>query len=219
MPRGWCWSLLFVCLLSGAASAQEKEPIGHFAIDVRGIFARYKVEPVIASALGVQPGNLPKRSWGLIGGVHFYPLRLGKITLGAGVTYVSARGKQQLETVATDGTVTTSPETIRHFTSISPEISLNFGSRRGWSYVSGGMFGQSQLYVERADAPASNVPKRGTINYGGGARWFAREHLAFSVDARWYSLKEAEKPDVLFLPASVQPATTVFVIAAGISIK
>ena len=30
----------------------------------------------------------------------------------------------------------------------------------------------------------------GTINYGGGARWFAKKHMAFSLDVRFYEIKE-----------------------------
>ena len=77
------------------------------------------------------------------------------------------------------------------------------------------MFGRSTLYLDRADAPASNVPTRGTINYGGGARWFLNEHVAFSVDFRWYSVEE--------LPAQTglvaQPRTTLLVLSGGVALK
>src|SRR5512146_3272420 len=73
------------------ASAQPREPIGKFAIDVRGLFARHKQEPSVASDLGVAAGNLPSRSFGLVGGVQVYPVHAGKITFGFGGHVLMAR--------------------------------------------------------------------------------------------------------------------------------
>ena len=217
MRRGRSLTILFVCLLSAAtASAQDeaKEPIGRVSVDLRFAFARHKVEPVIADALGLLPANLPKRTMGLAGGGQFYFWHFGGVAIGGGANFIMAKGNKTLETTATGSTeVTKSPEAIRHFSTLSPEISINFGHKRGWSYISGGMFGRSKLYVERADAPVSGMSQRKTINYGAGAKWFAKEHLAFSVDVRWYTIRDANPPDVL------QPATTVMVLTGGISIK
>jgi hypothetical protein len=107
------------------------------------------------------------------------------------------------------------PAVRRHFTTFSPEISINFGHRKGWSYISAGMFGQSKLYLEREDAPVSAAPYRSTINYGGGARWFTTDHIAFSVDFRWYSVAEqAAEPGIV-----AQPRTTLLVLSGGIAFK
>jgi hypothetical protein len=70
--------------------------------------------------------------------------------------------------------------------------------------------------MRRTDVAApSSVPRVQTINFGAGARWFARKHLAFSFDLRWYSLdaqaETAETPAV--------PRTTRLVASAGISVK
>jgi hypothetical protein len=206
---------LSLCLAyAWPAAAQQKEPIGPFALDVRGAYARHKAEPSVATDLGVESGNLPSRSFGLAAGAHFYPLR-SKITLGVGGNMVLARGSRTLETTAADGSVTQSPTVRRHFATFSPEISLNFGHRAGWSYISGGLFGRSKLYADRADAPATASTYRSTINYGGGARWFNTEHLAFSVDFRWYSVAEQTAA-----PGRIaQPRTTLLVLSGGISIK
>lgn len=209
---------LFVCLSFAApASAQQKEPIGRFAVDLRGIFARHKVEPDIAQGLEVTNANLPVKSFGLAGGAHFYPWRTGKVTFGVGGEVVLARGSRTLDVLGEDGTTTTkSPTVRRHFTSFAPEFSLNFGHRNGWSYISGGMFGRSKLYADRLDTPATDAPMRKTLNYGGGARWFTTEHVALSVDFRWYSIAEQ-------LPTSTgvvfQPRTTLLVLSGGISVK
>ena len=208
---------MLICLAFAApVAAQQKEPIGPFAVDLRGIFARHKVEPDIAKGLGVENANLPVRSFGLVGGAHWYPWHAGKVTLGVGANVVLARGTRTLEVDADSAAQAEKGPTVRrHFTAFSPEISLNFGHRKGWSYVSGGFLGRSKLYLDRVDTPATSVPSRKTLNYGGGARWFTTDHLAFSVDFRWYSV--AEQPPtagVVF-----QPATTLLVLSGGISIK
>jgi hypothetical protein len=207
----------FFCLAVAApAAAQSKEPIAPVVLDLRGAFARHKAEPSVATDLEVQAANLPTRSLGLVGSIHLYPLRSRKITLGIGGNVVIARGSRSLDiTVAGMEQPTKGPAVRRHFTTFSPEISLNFGHRNGWSYISGGMFGRSKLYLEKEEAPVSNAPYRNTINYGGGARWFTTDHIAFSVDFRWYSVEEQ--------PASTgivaQPRTTLLVLSGGIAIK
>jgi hypothetical protein len=213
---------LLVCLAIAAPAAaqqQQKEPMGRFAADLRGIFARHKAEPSVATELGVTPGNLPARSVGLAAGAHVYPWRGNKIVLGFGGEFVMGRGSRALDVLDANGKPTApptkGPTVRRHFTSIAPEISFNFGHRNGWSYISGGMFGRSKLYTDRADAPATNAPQRKTLTYGGGARWFTSEHLAFSVDFHWYSV--AEQPAAAGLV--LQPRTTLLVLSGGIAIK
>lgn len=209
--------LLFLLFLAAPTAAQQKEPIGPFVADVRGIFARHKAEPSVANDLGVAAGNLPSRSIGLAGGAHFYPFRSAKVTFGFGANFVMARGSRTLDIAAADGTATTKgPTARRHFTTFSPEISLNFGHRNGWSYISGGMLGRSKLYVDLASKPVTDAPFRSTLNYGGGARWFTTDRIALSVDFRWYSVAEqaAVAGGVVF-----QPRTTLLVLSGGIGIK
>jgi hypothetical protein len=218
MRRAFVIVIVIVISLAVAspALAQQKEPVGPFVVDIRGAFARHKAEPSVATDLGVDPANLPTRSFGLVGGAHVYPFHLGKVTLGLGGSVVIARGSRALELVEDDVEQPVPGPTVRrHFTSFSPEISLNFGHRKGWSYISGGMFGRSKLYLDREDAPASGVPGRTTLNYGGGARWFISDHAAFSVDFRWYSVEEmAAGPGFV-----AQPRTTLLLLSGGISLK
>ena len=205
---------LLVCLaIAVPASAQQKEPIGRFAVDLRGIFARHKVEPDIAKGLEVETVNLPVRSFGLAGGAHVYPWRSSKMTLRRAASRRCARQPHSI--LGADGKptmpATKSPTVRRHFTSIAPEFSLNFGHRNGWSYISGGMFGRSKLYADRLDKPQTDAPMRKTLNYGGGARWFTTDHVAFSVDFRWYSI--AEQPTATGIV--FQPRTTLLVLSGG----
>ena len=198
------------------AVAQQKDPVGPFVIDLRGAYARHKAEPSVATELGVDPANLPSRTFGLVGGAHVYVLRSANMALGVGGNVVMTRGSRSLDIVdPVTKQPAQSPTVRRYFTTFSPEISLNFGHRNGWSYISGGALGRSKLYVDREDAPATNAPYRSTINYGGGARWFTTDHLAFSVDFRWYSV--AEQAAAAGLVA--QPRTTLLVLSGGVSFR
>jgi hypothetical protein len=206
-----------VLLCAAPAAAQPKEPLPIFAADLRGIFARHKLEPDIAKGVDVANTNLPTRSLGLVGGGHVYVARGRKIALGVGGTLLVGGGSKTLDLVGTDGAKTKSPNVRRHFRSITPELSLNFGHRNGWSYISGGFFGRSKLYVDRKDAPATDAPQRKTLTYGAGARWFTTHHLAFSVDVHWYSV--AEQPQAAASNLAFEPRTTLMVLSGGISIK
>jgi hypothetical protein len=209
--------VVLVCLARAAsAAAQQDEPIGRFAADVRGVYARHKVEPSVATELDVESGNLPARSWGLASGAHVYVWHTRYVTFGLGGEAVWARGSRSNEIVSADGKTTTqSPIVRRHFFGVVPEVSLNFGHRNGWSYISGGMFGTSKLYLDREDAPATNVPRRSTLSYGGGARWFTNDRIAFAVDFHWYSV--AEQPAGPTFVA--EPRTTLLVLSGGIAIR
>jgi hypothetical protein len=205
--------VLFV-VLPASARAQLHQPVGPFAVDVRGTFARHKLEPQIANDLGVVAGNMPTRSFGLSAGAHWYPWRTNKITLGIGGELLMAGGSRTLE-AEEDGTEPAGPTVQRHFSAVSPQLSFNFGHRNGWSYISGGI-GRARLFVDRTDAPVTDAPGRRTINYGAGARWFTNHHLAVSVDIRWYSVA----PQLPTASGGVaQPRTTLMVLSAGIALR
>jgi hypothetical protein len=155
-------------------------------------------------------GELPGRGWGGQLGAHFYPFRLGVVTFGIGGELMIARA-------------TTNPDPAsglrpveERLVSASPQLSFNFGSGHGWSYLSGGI-GRSvwALHETGFEPSASDVESLATVNYGGGARWFIKDHLAFSLDVRFYEVK----PGTPIPPLPGSPRTTMFIISAGISIK
>jgi hypothetical protein len=53
-----------------------------------------------------------------------------------------------------------------------------------------------------------------TINYGGGARWFIKPHVAFSFDVRFYAINPSSSGAF-----AASPRTTLVVIGAGVSVK
>jgi len=212
-PLRFVFLLSFLVLVPVSASAQPQQPVGPFVIDVRGMFARHKSEPDIAKNLNTTTTNLPTRSVGLAGGVHWYPWRTKAITFGVGAEVLVAGGSKTLE--PTTETDPTGPTVRRHFRSIAPQVSFNFGHRNGWSYISGGI-GRSRLYADREDAPASDAPGRKTINYGAGARWFINHHVAFAAEIRWYSVAPQEATAG---GAIAEPRTTLMVLSAGVALR
>ena len=102
-------------------------------------------------------------------------------------------------------------------TTITPQLSFNFGTGNGWSYISGGL-GRSTWAVtpQGQEGFAADSEQLKTISYGGGARWFMKTHLAFSFDARFYAIN----PGTPFVAGALgSPRTTLIVIGAGVSVR
>jgi len=208
-------------LSSASAFAQDPvppplldQPIGPFVVDARGTLARFKQDPLSAAALGVLPEDLPTRGLGLVVGAHLYPVRKRIFALGVGgEILLRARASRTIPPVVEDGPE--GPAIATNLTGISPQVSLNFGKRDGWSYLSGGV-GWANFTTELEDAPfedPESLPR--AINYGGGARWFAKKHLAFSFDLRFYKINA--QPAEVLRPGFASTSVTVF--SAGVSVR
>ena len=174
----------------------ENLPIGRYVADARVALPKFKQEAATAAGIGATALNLPTRAFGFTLGAHWYPMRIGIMTLGVGGEIAAAKRGHTLNT----GTATAPvPVTVNsRFSAISPQVSFNFGARDGWSYISGGI-GWSSFTAERQDHPLPDpTSKSKTINYGGGARWFAKKRVAVSMDLRFYAVNPqfatAERP-------------------------
>jgi hypothetical protein len=191
----------------------EDLPIGRYVADARVHFPKFKQDPAISGALGVATDNLPTRGFGFVVGAHFYPLRLGIMTLGLGAE-ISKAGRDNTKNTGTEAAPVDVTVNTR-FSAVSPQISFNFGARDGWSYISGGL-GWSNLTTERADHPLP-PPEKGikTINYGGGARWFFKQHLAVNFDIRFYAVN----PQVATATRPGYPRMTIMSFCGGISVR
>lgn len=209
-------SLLFFD--AAGVHAQVREPVGPFVVDARVAMPRFKEDVSVASGIGVDSVALPTRGLGLVFGAHWYPLRSHRVALGVGgeVLLSGASETPDVEEPE-DGQppAAAGPAVNTRLSTISPQISLNFGSNRGWSYLTGG-FGWAGFTTERENAPVSDPASRPRVfNYGGGARWFAREHVAFTVDLRFYAIGAQEA--TTGRPA--YPAETLMVFSAGLAFK
>jgi len=210
-------ALVFVfavfALTCRAAFAQDPPPpLPRVVVDLHGLIPSFPNDAVqLASSRGLSISELPGAGFGGRAGVHLYLFKIRVVTVGVGgeATY-SGSGSTPVE--GTTGLVPVS-ERLR---TAAGQLSLNFGSGHGWSYLSGGA-GRSQWSLHAAGDPDSSADTESlpTVNYGGGARWFAKKHLAFSVDVRIYEIQPGSPSGAR--PGS--PRTRLFVVGAGISLK
>jgi hypothetical protein len=192
--------------------APAQEPIGLFVADVRAAFPKFKADASVATALGVDPLDLPTQGLGLVFGAHVYPVHVRAITVGFGAEVIRS-GRSRTRATTDAGVV--GPTVHTAFSALSPQLSLNFGSRDGWSYLSGGLgWGRFDTELESAPLPDAEGRLR-VINYGGGARWFAKPRLALSLDLRFYAINPQEA--AAGRPAF--PRKTMMVMSAGIGLK
>jgi len=203
--------------LRALASAQEvRPPIGPFIVDIRATFPMFPSDDgALAESRGLTIGQLPGQGFGGAIGAHVYLFTWHEVAFGIGGEFMTARSRQLIPAVPGQASL---PSVTTHFTSRAPQVSLNFGSGDGWSYLSVGV-GQATWSVVpdgSAPTPADNE-QRTTINYGGGARWFPKKHLSVGFDIRQYAISQGlPQPQLGFPPT---PHTTLTVIAAGVSLR
>ena len=201
-------------LIPSRVRAQEPPPkIGPFAFDVHGTVPHFPNDTQLMNSRELLTREMPGVGLGLHLSANVYLYKWKALTFGLGGDAAVARAHHGSELIAVD---TVGRAVTERFTYVAPELSFNFGTGDGWSYLSGGI-GRSQWSIVPDGAAPLNADRERheTINYGGGARWFARPHLAFSVDARFYAIYPGS-PDGT-RPGS--PRTTLLIVGAGISVK
>jgi hypothetical protein len=181
--------LAIVLMVFGAASpvtgqALAPGPPGPFVLDVRGVTGGIPGSEILFS--GLPTGSaVPTRGFGGNVGGHLYAFQMGPARLGFGVDVSFARGS------SVDASAT--------LVALDPQVSFNFGTSDGWSYLSAGV-GVTRV---SADPVAVSDTVR-AFNWGGGARWFFRPRLGFGFDVRVRHLAESE-----VLPGSMAVAAGV----------
>jgi hypothetical protein len=209
--RGVVCSLM-VLVFAGESAAQTRERLNLFAADARLTFPGYKQFESVATVLSVDKLALPTRGLGVVFGAHLYPLHKGVVTLGLGAEVMGSKRGRTLESKTAGAAAPPTIET--RLSAFSPQISLNFGSKQGWSYISGGV-GSGRFTTEVQSKPLPDGDRVKVINYGGGARWFVNGHLAVSLDLRFYAVNPQEA--VGTRPAF--PRMTTVAMSAGIGVK
>jgi hypothetical protein len=184
------WLGLAGVLLGSRVEAQSLTPGPPgpvFVVDVRGTTSG------IPTSIGLYPtipdgGSVPARGFGYDVGGHVYLFNLGPSRLGLGVDVIGVRG------TATDATAT--------MTIVAPQLSFNFGTSDGWSYLS--------LGAGTARVKAEETGSSSAINAGGGARWFIKRHLAVGFDVRLHKIAA---------DGNTMPASTILSASVGFSLK
>lgn len=137
---------------------------------------------------------IPSRGFGAALGAHTYLGRMGVARLGVGASAMVTRA-------------TLDDATAILVRVVSPQISFNFGTPLGWSYLSGGA-GAASLRGRTGTGYAAASSASGALlalNVGGGARWFVTPHVAFSFDLRFHRIGRGR--DGATTPATLGAAT------------
>ena len=172
-----------------AAQSINPGPPGPFVFDIRGATSGIPSSDALFPDLAV--GELvPTRGFGGSIGGHVYAIQIGPTRLGFGADVMLVRG-------STSGVSST-------FLSVDPQLSLNFGTSEGWSYLSAGV---GPARVNGNPAGVSDTVR--AINWGGGARWFLGPHFGVGFDVRVHNLAAS----------AVLPKATALSAAVGISMK
>lgn len=222
--------ILLTALTTREAKAQiaPPGPPGPYAIDLRGSMVGI---PQSADFYPTVPSGtiVPARGFGLDAGAHVYLFRLGPSRVGVGGDFTVIRA------TAVSGTTSSSPSSSSSSSSgsssttsipvttnikatarlLTPQLSFNFGTERGWSYLSVGV-GTAQIQTTVSDTTDSRERSVDSgslraINFGGGARWFPRSHLGVGFDLRFHKLAAGSRVDT--------PSATLFAAAAGLTIR
>jgi hypothetical protein len=193
------------------ADAQEPPPpIPRFVVDLHGTVATFPADSNLAVSRGLNQSELPGNGFGGDVAAHVYPFKYRAVTFGIGGRITTSRAHRAQTQESGLRPVT------ERFTYLGPQLSFNFGTGSGWSYISGGIAASTWSVVP--DGSIKQPPDQErlkTLDYGGGARWFIKPRLAFSFDVRFYAISPSS-PTVA-LPGG--PRTTLLVIGAGISVK
>lgn len=206
--------LVAVALAASPARAQEKLPLPWFVVDAQGALPKLPTDPALADPRGIAAASLPAWGPGFNVAAHLFPLRGRRMALGVGVSYQWTRGSSSPDVPEGSDPSLAGPAVTTRFTALAPQASLNFGHRRGWSYLSAGL-GPSTLTISRDDFAEEEGQGVSTLNYGGGGRWFARPRLAFSFDLRIYRLGALEISDL----SAGHPAMNLVVLNLGVSFQ
>jgi hypothetical protein len=167
-------------LAAETAHAQALDPPGPWVLDLRGATSGLPSDTAFFPPLAVDT-LVPSRGFGFDLGAHVYLLSLGPARVGVGASYIRARG--------TSDTVTANVSTV------APQISFNFGSANGWSYLGAGL---GRAWVRTTAVQLTGTAEQESagimaLNFGGGARWFLTSHIGVGFDVRWHRLESTPK--------------------------
>ena len=228
---------LFVVGSATAAQAQQSDAPGPYVVDLR---AGAGALPRAAGLFPAVPSGTLVATAGLAfdAGGHIYLIRIGpgRVGIGAGFTRVSGKTSSQPAASGSASSIAL-PSVHTRITAIAPQLSFNFGTSNGWSYISAGIGPAkvrttvSAFTTGSRDGAATTddggvttddgaVTTEGSalsrslrdINVGGGARWFTQRHFAISFDVRFHVVSDTggETP---------VPRTTLVVVTGGMSLR
>ena len=225
MPAA-AFAALIVFVVSAVAQAQgiNPGPPGPFVIDLRGATSSVPSLGQFYPVVDNDPDEdeeltVPARGYGFEVGAHVYAFRLGPARVGFGVSYTRARatavsGLVEGDSSNGDEDADDVPETLATVDviatgqTLAPQVSFNFGTSDGWSYVSAG-YGRASVRTQVGRDLERDTTGLTAINVGGGARWFFTGHLGIGFDLRWHKIGSSDRT----------PGTSMFAVVVGLSVK
>jgi hypothetical protein len=220
------------------AAAQTTSRPGPFSLDVRAVTSPVPPDPLFYPRLDAS-ALVPDRGFGGEVGAHVYLLNLGPARLGIGASLFIVRATT---TPAPAPPPSSGTPTGRAGQSVqvdqrllTPQVSFNFGTGDGWSYLSAGA-GRTAIVTRTAGSIAGRreTSSLNALNVGGGARWFLKSHLGVGFDIRLHLVgagtagaiaETAVSPPTTPLPpaAPVPPSSTpslrMLTVSGGFSFK
>jgi hypothetical protein len=194
-------------MAAAPAAGQTPARPGPWVLDVRAVTSAVPTDttfyPTLSSTI------VPSRGFGADLGGHVYLFNLGPTRVGVGAAIMLVRA-----TATSPSTMDAESTAGQHLTLtmhvVAPQISFNFGSQDGWSYLSAGMGTGSVNTQATVTSPGTQESGRlRAVNFGGGARWFIKPRVAFGLDLRAYQIAAGNGT----------PRFTVFAVGAGLSIR
>ena len=209
MRRAAACAVAAMVIAATPAAGQTTSPPGPWVFDIRGTTSAVPIDasfyPPITSA------TVPSRGFGADIGAHVYLFSLGpaRVGLGASVMMVRATANPPANT-PTEFPDDPGQRLTLTMRTIDPQVSFNFGSRDGWSYLSAGLgAGSVNTQASNTSPDERESGRLRSVNFGGGARWFITPRLAFSLDLRAHQ----------FAAGDGTPRVRVFAASAGVSIR
>ena len=178
--------VILLCPRVATAQAQTPPAPGPYVVDVRGTTLGV---PQTSNFYPPIPGDtvIPARGFGLQAGAHIYPVPVGTWRIGFGVDVFLARATATTPTAPaadtgdTPAATQTFPDVEVTQRIVSPQASLNFGTSRGWSYLTTGV---GSGHVRATAGSATLTTSRLAVNAGAGARWFLTDRVGIGFDLR-----------------------------------
>lgn len=192
------------------AAGQAPSRPGPWVLDIRGVTSAVPTDttfyPPLTSTV------VPSRGFGADVGGHVYLFNLGPARVGLGASLLAVRATASASNTQTEAGESAEPiqRVAMTLRGIAPQLSLNFGSGNGWSYLSAGVgLGSANSHAENSSPGERESGRLRVVNYGGGARWFIKPRLAFGLDLRAYQVAAGAST----------PRVSIFAAGAGVSIR
>jgi hypothetical protein len=202
-------ALIVAAAVMAAAPAAGQAPArpGRWVLDARAVTSAVPADttfyPTLSSTI------VPSRGFGADLGGHVYLFNLGPARVGFGANVMLVRASITAPSTDETGSAAGQQLTLT-MRVVTPQISFNFGSQDGWSYLSAGLGTGSVNTQATVTSPGTQESGRlRAVNFGGGARWFIKPRLAFGLDLRAYQIAAGNGT----------PRFTVFAVGAGLSIR